>query len=126
MSKLDYSAVKAVVPLGDYVLSLVFENGEEGLLDLKLILNFGVFTRLKDYQSFQRVRVAFDTIEWDCGVDLDPEYVYSHCKLQPDSIATPYPEAEITLLDLRGALKGGSADDFSKERARAKEAVSKG
>jgi len=33
-------------------------------------------------------------------------------------------EAEITLLDLRG-LMGGSADDFSKERARAKDAVSK-
>jgi len=34
-------------------------------------------------------------------------------------------EAEITLLDLRGAVMGGSADDFSKERARAKDAVSK-
>jgi len=53
MSKLDYPAVKAVVPLGDYVFSLVFKNGEEGLLDLKPILNFGVFTRLKDYQPFQ-------------------------------------------------------------------------
>ena len=27
-----------------------------------------------------RVRVAFDTIEWDAGVDLDPEFVYTKCQ----------------------------------------------
>ena len=35
---------------------------------------------IKDYDAFRRARVAFDTIEWDCGVDLDPEFVYNKIK----------------------------------------------
>jgi len=46
----------------------------------KPMLNFGIFQRIKDYEAFRRVRVVFDTIEWECGVDLDPEYVYARCK----------------------------------------------
>ena len=74
-----YPAVKEVIPGDDYILTVVFDNGEDGILDMKTMLDFGVFQRIKDSESFKRVRVAFDTIEWDCGVDLDPEYVYSRC-----------------------------------------------
>ena len=75
-----YPSVKEVTPREDYTLSVKFDNGEEGILDLKPILDFGVFKRIKDNDAFRRVRVAFDTIEWDCGVDLDPEYIYARCK----------------------------------------------
>ena len=75
-----YPSVKEVVAGKDYVLSIVFDNGEHGILDMKEILDFGIFTRIKDYEAFRRVRVAFDTVEWDCGVDLDPEFVYAKCK----------------------------------------------
>ena len=75
-----YPSVKEVVAGEDYLLSLVFDNGENGILDMKPMLNFGVFQRIKDYEAFKRVRVAFDTIEWECGVDLDPEYVYAKCQ----------------------------------------------
>jgi len=75
-----YPSVKQVTPGVDYTLSVLFDNGESGMIDMKPILDFGVFKRLKNYDEFRRVRVAFDTIEWDCGVDLDPEYVYSKCK----------------------------------------------
>ena len=47
---------------------------------MKPVLDFGVFKRIKDYNAFKRVRVSFDTIEWECGVDLDPEYVYANCQ----------------------------------------------
>ncbi len=75
-----YPSVKEVVPGDDYIIYVVFDNGECGTLDMKPILDFGVFQRIKEYDAFKRVRVAFDTIEWDCGVDLDPEYVYARCK----------------------------------------------
>lgn len=75
-----YPSVKQVIPRDDYTLFLVFENGENGILDMRPILDVGVFQRLKDLDKFKRVRVAFDTIEWGCGVDLDPEYVYAKCK----------------------------------------------
>ena len=75
-----YPSVKEVTPREDFTLTVKFDNGEEGILDMKPILDFGVFKRIKDNDAFRRVRVAFDTIEWDCGVDLDPEYIYARCK----------------------------------------------
>ena len=72
-----YPTVTQVIPHQDFTLSIVFDTGEEGILDMKPYLDFGVFKRLKDYNSFERVRVAFDTVEWDCGIDLDPEFIHA-------------------------------------------------
>lgn len=74
-----YPAVKEVIPGNDYILTVTFDNGECGFLDMKPALEFGVFQRIKDKDAFKRVKVSFDTIEWECGVDLDPEYVYEKC-----------------------------------------------
>ena len=76
-----YPSVVKVVPNEDFTLAVAFDNGEAAILDIKPYLGFGVFQRLKDDEHFKRVRVAFDTIEWDCGVDLDPEFVYAKCKM---------------------------------------------
>ena len=75
-----YPFVKKVVPYENYVLIIDFDNGESGTLDMKPFIEFGVFQRLKDHNAFKRVRVAFDTVEWDSGVDLDPEFVYAKCQ----------------------------------------------
>jgi len=40
-------------------------------------LDFGVFQRLKERKEFNQVRVSFDTIGCEPGVDLDPEFVYN-------------------------------------------------
>ncbi|WP_373500950.1 DUF2442 domain-containing protein [Desulfococcus sp.] len=82
-SKGDYAMYPSIIEVTsgeDYLLSIVFDNGESGTLDMKRFLNFGVFRRLKDHDAFKRVRVSFDTIEWDSGIDLDPEFVYENCK----------------------------------------------
>mgnify|MGYP000965730572 CR=1 FL=1 len=71
-----YPAIKKVVANEDHTLTLDFDNGEKGRLDLKPYLDFGVFRQLKDLQAFKQVRIAFDTVEWATGVDLDPEFVY--------------------------------------------------
>ena len=75
-----YPSIVNVIPGEDYVLSIVFDNGESGTLDMKQFLDFGVFRKLKDYDAFRRVRVSFDTIEWDAGIDLDPEFIYAKFK----------------------------------------------
>lgn len=72
-----YPSVKSVTPTEDYLLSIDFDNGESGILDMKPYLDFGVFQRLRERNAFSRVRVSFDTIEWDSGIDLDPEFVYN-------------------------------------------------
>jgi len=76
-----YPAIVKVSPKEDFTLVVAFDNGQEGVLDMKPYLDFGVFRRLRDLAEFQRVRVSFDTIQWDCGADLDPEFVHSHCKI---------------------------------------------
>ncbi len=75
-----HPSVVKVVPNEDFTLSMVFSNGEEGLLNMKPYLDFGVFQKIKAYGYFKQVHVAFDTIQWDCGVDLDPEFVYDKCE----------------------------------------------
>ncbi|WP_181015478.1 DUF2442 domain-containing protein [Alkalispirochaeta sphaeroplastigenens] len=71
-----YPSVKKVEPKSDYVLFVSFCNGEQGTLDMKPFLDFGVFKQLRDETAFKQVKVSFDTIEWNAGVDLDPEFVY--------------------------------------------------
>jgi len=75
-----YPAVCKVRSHEDFSLSIVLDNGEKRSLDMKPYLNFGVFKKIRDYDKFKRVRVAFDTIEWDEGVDLDPEFIYAKSK----------------------------------------------
>ena len=76
-----YPAVISVKCEGDYVLSVVFDNGESGLLDMKPYLNFGVFGKIKDPDIFRTVHVSFDAIAWESGADIDPEFVYEKCRV---------------------------------------------
>ncbi len=86
-----YPSVKSVSPSENHLLSIVFDNGESGVLDMKPYLDFGVFQKLKNPDVFKRVRVSFDTIEWDSGIDLDPEFVYTKSKR---SITQPVAEPD--------------------------------
>jgi uncharacterized protein DUF2442 len=74
-----YPSVKTVTASKNYELIIEFDNGECGILDMKPYLEIGVFKKLKEPSAFINVRVSFDTIEWNSGVDLDPEFVYSKC-----------------------------------------------
>ena len=76
-----YPSVIEVTPNEDFTLAVVFDNRERGVLDMKPYLDFGVFQKIKEYAQFKRVRVAFDTIEWEQGVDLDLEFVYARCDM---------------------------------------------
>jgi hypothetical protein len=75
-----YPAVREVISHEDFSLMVVLDTGERRLLDMKPYLDFGVFKKIRDYEKFKKVRVAFDTIEWDEGVDLDPEFIYAKSK----------------------------------------------
>lgn len=76
-----YYAVKSVKPLDDYCLQLQFEAGEVKVFDCKPYLEIGRFKELKAQSVFQSVKVAFDSIEWSNGLDLDPELLYNKSHL---------------------------------------------
>ncbi|WP_295878646.1 DUF2442 domain-containing protein [uncultured Thiohalocapsa sp.] len=75
-----YPAVTSVDVNEDFTLSLGFSTGASGTLDMKPYLDFGVFRRLRDLDAFRTAHVAFDTVAWEGGIDLDPEFVYRKCK----------------------------------------------
>ena len=75
-----YLSVTDVKALDGYQLLLKFENGEEKIFDVSPYLEIGKFQELKDEKLFKTVRVSFDSIEWDNGLDIDPELLYQKSK----------------------------------------------
>lgn len=83
-----YPPVIKVLPLTDYQLQLTFQNGEEGIFDMKPYLSLPIFQPLNDLLMFNKVRVCFDTIAWEGDIDIDPETLYNGCEKQVASIST--------------------------------------
>ena len=72
--------------LEGFRLRLEFEDGIEGVVDVRQLLAFtGVFAPLQDPKEFASVRVneELGTVCWPCGADLDPDVLYSLITGQP-------------------------------------------
>ena len=74
--------------LHDYVIWLRFNNGTEGEVDLEPELEGEVFGSLKDVEQFKKFRVdsEVETIVWDNGADLAPEFLYQQIKVARTSL----------------------------------------
>ncbi len=68
--------VKAVVPKDGYQLEITFSNGEVGVYDCRPLLDFGVFSELRDVTYFRRVRAAGGTVVWPHEQDICPDTLY--------------------------------------------------
>ncbi|HCH33199.1 MAG TPA: DUF2442 domain-containing protein [Oceanospirillaceae bacterium] len=68
--------VKTVQAKDHYVLSLEFTNGEIGLFDCSGLLEFGVFTELKNSSYFQQACVLDGTVVWPNEQDICPDTLY--------------------------------------------------
>ncbi|GHV12428.1 hypothetical protein AGMMS49938_04950 [Fibrobacterales bacterium] len=71
-----YPSVIAVKPLDNYRLKITFENDEVKCFDVNPYLEIGIFKKLKNKDFFRSVKVSFDSVEWDGGIDIDPEELY--------------------------------------------------
>ena len=71
-----YHGVTSVKAADDHRLILSFGNGEQRVFDVTPLLTFGRFRELAAPEVFRKVRIAYDTVEWENGLDLDPEYLY--------------------------------------------------
>lgn len=70
-----------VKALKDYLLYILFENGEEKIYDMKENLKYPFYEKLKDIDNFKKVKVSGINIEWDTGEDIAPENLYYDSKL---------------------------------------------
>lgn len=75
--------IKEAKYLRDYVIWLRFNDGAEGEVNLKDELYGEVFEPLVDLAMFKAFRVdpVLETIVWDNGADLAPEFLYDKMKV---------------------------------------------
>jgi len=69
--------------LRDYVIWLRFNDGAEGEVDLEPELEGEVFGPLRDLEQFKKFRVdpELDTVVWDNGADLAPEFLRAQIRV---------------------------------------------
>jgi hypothetical protein len=75
--------LKEAKHIRDYTIWLRFSDGAEGEVDLGSELDGEVFESLKNIDKFRKFKVDPDlqTIVWDNGADMAPEFLYEHLKI---------------------------------------------
>ena len=72
--------VKTVQANSDYTLSLLFDNGEKRIFDVKPYLDGAGFLELRDMRLFKTVKICDDTIQWIHDQDFCPDTLYLESK----------------------------------------------
>ncbi len=75
--------VKEAKYLHDYVIWLKFNDGTKGEVDLNDELYGEVFEPLNDVDKFKAFKVdpVLETIVWDNGADIAPEFLHKKMKV---------------------------------------------
>jgi ribosomal protein L31E len=70
----------------DYVIRLRFNDGAEGFVDLAEELYGEMFEPLRDVEKFKSFRVdpELNTIVWENGADLAPEFLHARLLVPAD------------------------------------------
>ena len=86
--------IKEAKYLEDYKVKLKFTNNKIGIADLKDELYGTVFEPLKDKKLFSTLKVDedLDTIVWDNGADLAPEFLYFKSFQNEQSLQSQFKE----------------------------------
>ncbi len=71
---------KDVKPLDNYSLEVLFENGETKIYDMTSILEKPFYSKLKNKNLFNTVKVTDITLEWITGQDICPDELYYNSK----------------------------------------------
>jgi hypothetical protein len=71
--------VKKARYLNSFKVWVKFNDNIEGIVDLESTIKNDhreIFRSLQDQQHFKKFKVAADTLVWENGLDLAPEYLY--------------------------------------------------
>ncbi len=83
----------SAVAVGDFVVRVLFVDGEVRDVDLSAYLDGPVFGPLRDPTVFARVTVDDETrtITWPNGADLDPDVIYTPSLADDDAVRITIP-----------------------------------
>ena len=68
--------VSTVRPAADYILELVFDDGDRRLYDCTHLLELGVFRELHEISYFKQAKVLDGTVVWPHEQDICPDTLY--------------------------------------------------
>ncbi len=71
--------IKKAEYIGDYTIRLIFNNGKKGKVDLEKIIfedKRPIFSKLKNKNDFKNFQIKYNTVTWNAGLDLAPEYLF--------------------------------------------------
>ena len=79
----NMNEVKKIKYLKDYIYYIVFDDGIEGEVDLEDELEGEVFGPLRDKRKFKSFKVdpILETIVWENGADLAPEFLHENLRI---------------------------------------------
>ena len=73
----DFHRAKEVKALDDYLLRILFDNGEIRIYDCKPLLQDRLFVKLKDTEFFQTVQIDdMGVVGWNDAMDINPYSLY--------------------------------------------------
>jgi hypothetical protein len=61
----------------DYMLELVFENGEKRIFDMKPFIDKKPFVKLFNSPLFSKASVEYGTVVWPGNIDIAPETLWA-------------------------------------------------
>jgi Protein of unknown function (DUF2442) len=74
---------KSIKPLHDFLVKVIFSNGETREIDLEPYLRGKIFEEIRlDHKLFQSMKIdsRMGAIVWENGADIDPDVIYHGLK----------------------------------------------
>ena len=69
-----------VQPIGEYKIKVEFDNGEQGIFDVKPYIHGSWYGKLREKEYFKQARTDGFTVCWPDGQDICPDELYEYSK----------------------------------------------
>ena len=73
--------------LNDYKLFITFDNGEAKIYDVKPLLKYKVYEKLKNKGYFSLAKINYGTVVWPGNIDIAPELLYEDSITEVDKLS---------------------------------------
>jgi len=74
--------IKKLTPKTDWTLTIVLDDGREGIFDVDPFLEYEAFTELKNKDEFLKVINGGYFVEWECGADLSVDTIEARMRFE--------------------------------------------
>ena len=74
--------IKDIIPLSNYTLKIISDEGKFGIFDIKPYLKSEAFQPLKQISEFMKVSNGGYFVEWECGADLSADTIEAKMKIE--------------------------------------------